>query len=275
LGATCATQARAVGEALSLTVSPALANGVTTAVVKIRNPADVQAFSLELSFASGRTLALPANAAPPLPPTPWFTRGGYFPATPFGPLVPAADLNRVDDSGARTRVYLDGFKPRAGSGAVGGVTFKVAAGAVAADSQVIALSGKYWSRAQQREVTFLPVTAEFTVGAAQDPDGDGVAGSADNCPAIKNPDQTDSDGDGLGDRCDGPPPVDTDNDGIPDATDVDDDNDGVLDTTDNCPLVANPDQADTDHDRIGNACDNEDFCWQCLPSRGGWRAILR
>jgi len=36
---------------------------------------------------------------------------------------------------------------------------------------------------------------------------------------------------------------------------IDSDGDGVADATDNCPLVANPDQADTDHDGIGDACE--------------------
>src|SRR5436190_10099209 len=35
------------------------------------------------------------------------------------------------------------------------------------------------------------------------------------------------------------------------ATDTD--GDGVLNAVDNCPLVANPDQADRDHDGIGDA----------------------
>jgi thrombospondin type 3 repeat protein len=37
---------------------------------------------------------------------------------------------------------------------------------------------------------------------------------------------------------------------------LDSDNDGVPDISDNCPTVANADQADTDGDGVGNACDN-------------------
>ena len=54
---------------------------------------------------------------------------------------------------------------------------------------------------------------------------------------------------------------DQDLDGLCDRVDKDDDNDGVPDVNDNCPLVANPDQRDDNHNRIGLACDR---CEQCM-----------
>ncbi len=64
-----------------------------------------------------------------------------------------------------------------------------------------------------------------------------------------------------------------DNDGLADCVDPDDDNDGVPDGSDNCPFVANSNQADADQDGIGDACDaqigpptNKDQC-----KNGGWQ----
>ena len=71
-----------------------------------------------------------------------------------------------------------------------------------------------------------------------DSDGDGILDPSDNCPLVYNPDQTDTDGDSIGDVCDD-----------------DDDGDTVPDVTDNCPLDANPGQTDTDGDGIGDPCD--------------------
>lgn len=47
-----------------------------------------------------------------------------------------------------------------------------------------------------------------------------------------------------------------DNSYVVTMTDID--NDGVRDSTDNCPLIYNPDQTDTDLDSQGNICDTDD-----------------
>jgi hypothetical protein len=38
---------------------------------------------------------------------------------------------------------------------------------------------------------------------------------------------------------------------------IDSDSDGVDDPADNCPAIPNPDQADLDHDQLGNVCDSD------------------
>jgi Thrombospondin type 3 repeat len=82
---------------------------------------------------------------------------------------------------------------------------------------------------------------------AADSDDDGVPDSTDNCPNAANADQTDSDGDGIGDVCDTTDP------------DPDTDGDGVLDANDNCPTVVNADQEDADNDGLGDACDSNSY----------------
>ncbi len=62
-----------------------------------------------------------------------------------------------------------------------------------------------------------------------DRDEDGELDALDNCPAVANSDQTDTDNNGVGDACEAAGGIDTDGDGIPDATD-------------NCILISNPDQ---------------------------------
>ncbi len=74
---------------------------------------------------------------------------------------------------------------------------------------------------------------------------------------------TDCDKNGLPDECEF---IDTDGDGINDRCDtcVDPDNDGFGDPgfsantcpPDNCPAVANPDQADSDNNGLGDACEH-------------------
>jgi len=74
----------------------------------------------------------------------------------------------------------------------------------------------------------------------------------------------DEDVDGVPDGTDNCPTVvnpdqaDNDHDGLGDLCDPDDDNDTVLDGADNCPFIANTSQADNDHDGIGDACDPDD-----------------
>ncbi len=115
----------------------------------------------------------------------------------------------------------------------------------------------------------------FLPSADVDSDGDGIKDSLDNCDAVPNPDQADSDNDSVGDLC-----LDSDNDGIanildncPDASNPDQsdfnndglgdlcsdvDNDGILDSSDNCPLISNSNQKNTDGDSAGDVCDNDD-----------------
>ncbi|HCS28892.1 MAG TPA: hypothetical protein DIW43_15645, partial [Spongiibacteraceae bacterium] len=78
------------------------------------------------------------------------------------------------------------------------------------------------------------------------------------CPPL--PALPDSDGDGVPDRDDLFPndpteSSDLDRDGIGDNADTDDDGDNIDDGVDNCPLIANEDQTDTDGDGPGDACD--------------------
>jgi hypothetical protein len=74
----------------------------------------------------------------------------------------------------------------------------------------------------------------------------------------------DTDGDGITDASDNCPTVanadqaNNDGDSFGDACDPDDDNDGVLDATDNCQFTANVGQADADSDGAGDACDTDD-----------------
>jgi len=103
--------------------------------------------------------------------------------------------------------------------------------------------------------------------------GDGIGDNSDNCPDVYNPDQLDTDTDGIGNYCDPDADGDTlnndvdpddDNDGLNDNDEIavgsdplnpDSDDDGIQDGADNCPSVSNPDQTNSDGDSTGDACD--------------------
>lgn len=112
-----------------------------------------------------------------------------------------------------------------------------------------------------------------------------LLGDADNCPSVTNANQADADEDGLGDVCDNtgaekpactkhcgstttsPATTDADGDGLSDEEELalgtdkniaDTDMDGNDDGADNCPLIPNANQLDTDGDGKGDACDSDD-----------------
>lgn len=81
-----------------------------------------------------------------------------------------------------------------------------------------------------------------------DADADFVCDSQDNCAGVSNPDQLDTDGDGLGDACD--TCSDTDGDGVGDSCLA-----ASACGVDNCIAVPNASQSDADADGLGDACD--------------------
>jgi hypothetical protein len=81
-----------------------------------------------------------------------------------------------------------------------------------------------------------------------DQDGDRVGDACDNCPATPNTRQSDGDRDGSGDLCDACP-------GAIGADGGDNDTDGVINCADNCPDTPNDDQTDSDLDEVGDSCD--------------------
>ncbi|MHB8763911.1 MAG: thrombospondin type 3 repeat-containing protein, partial [Deferrisomatales bacterium] len=108
---------------------------------------------------------------------------------------------------------------------------------------------------------------------SDDEDGDGIPDEFEVANGLNPWDDRDAaddrDGDGLSNlvefqRGTDPLRTDTDDDGLADADDDDpraprdSDGDGIADIRDNCPAVANADQANFDADGRGDACDPDD-----------------
>lgn len=110
----------------------------------------------------------------------------------------------------------------------------------------------------------------------QDSDNDGINNDVDNCVNIPNPNQEDTNNNGIGDICEtdtdndgvidyydncinasNPNQEDYDNDGLGNICDNDLDGDGIDNANDNCPYYANPLQEDSNNDGIGDACNND------------------
>jgi hypothetical protein len=101
--------------------------------------------------------------------------------------------------------------------------------------------------------------------ALPDADDDRIENSLDVCPlspdytwdprSLTQPEPGDPDGDGISDSCDPLPDVPSAYTAANGVQHSDEDGDGWMNRADNCPLVANPDQLDSDSDGIGDACD--------------------
>jgi len=191
------------------------------------------------------------------------TDSADFPITCTG--VPAQNqggpfISRIDPStpGANGLVYSSYFSGSSGADVAFAVALDAAANVYLAGSAFSpdfpSTPGGYrnpsGASGTEAFVSKLDQVRRFNCSCPNDPagdaDGDGVCGSADNCPSNANPNQEDADGDGIGDACD-TCPLDPANDS---------DGDGVCGDADNCPLTANPGQQDSDGDGVGDACDN-------------------
>ncbi len=111
-------------------------------------------------------------------------------------------------------------------------------------------SGRYAVQITFNGQTVLSNCIAATVDNTNDDDSDGIENDTDNCPNTPNPDQTDSDNDGIGDVCD----TDADNDGVPDMEDLCPNTpEGVTVDFDGCPVFSLP-ASNFSVQTIGESC---------------------
>ncbi len=168
---------------------------------------------------------------------PWNDPNGFF----SNSTVPVCQWTHIALTwGSNIQIYINGqldaqstfpFNPSAGSG-----TF---------------IYLNYWGEQDLGYVDDLHISkvrrtaAEIESRVANtDQDDDGITDSLDNCPLVFNPDQADTDGDGLGDVCD------------------DDDGDGVVNASDLCEFTVPGETVDP-----ATGCSISQLC-PCAGSRG-------
>ncbi len=141
--------------------------------------------------------------------------GRFVPFASGATNLVAGDTNGIRDVFMRDRSL--GTTERVSVDSAGGQANSVSARpAISADGRFVAFES-FAANLVADDSNFLwDIFVRFA-----DADADGVQDAADNCPAIANPDQTDSDFNGQGDACD-----------------PDDDNDTIPDGQDSCPLLA-------------------------------------